>query len=687
MNEAEITNCLITELSKLVLRSGEKTEDFQEGALKFVSAHAHAFRDAQALAEEMGKGGRIRQLFALLFGEEEEPCLLPFTPGQFAKDAASGFLVHIFKGEQDIVPLSKEKIAITPKQYYRLFHTLRHDLKRLDAPLGLETWLHLLQRYTKWVPAGGHLPHVSLYDYARIKMALVAALTPEQADAWCDKQEKGDACEDKELGLAGVQIFGKEEFLQALGANEDQRKFKGAAYCLQLVRECLTQDFLKGMGLPPCNCLLDADDRIVFLIPASARAKFEEKQRETEGFLLRHFGGILGISTHFAPLSIGDLKAADFGRIWGEIESKLESGRDALFAGYLSGHPEDSALLFGAEGGLGGPNDGEERGRCFAALAESCAELADTLGKTRWVAVSPAAPEQEIRMASDWQGMLRHFGMRWDLLPKKPEPAESLRIYRFGNTDFACPNGEGFKFSETLSYLASEQANEPLPSHWSVVQLRIDPFQEEIPHNLWSYLTTREYLRDFFRTYLSSLLREKKYRKHTYVVHSADRSLTMVCSPQVALMLAKQVAQKFSQFGSDKFTLLGRISVYPSEYPIGRALFEEQKEFALQAGSNRITVMGESLSWGFLETILRTQEKLSTIAKLRGKRFLFALWGIAERYRLQARKYRTKKDSQMWRHMAGYYLFRMGISDNLEVERGPLHLSLAIQWNHLMSEE
>jgi hypothetical protein len=133
--------------------------------------------------------------------------------------------------------------------------------------------------------------------------------------------------------------------------------------------------------------------------------------------------------------------------------------------------------------------------------------------------------------------------------------------------------------------------------------------------------------------------------------------------------------------------------VFNGEYPINQVMLQENQKFAFQGNAhNKITIMDESIPWSFLENILKAQEKLSTIAKLKGKRFLFPLWGISEFYRMHKKARSRGKDFIRWRHIISYYFNRLGITDSferhiLESDRGPAYLNLAIRWNYLMSIE
>lgn len=683
MKDEEISSCLLAELGKLVLRSDEKTQSIQEGARKFLNTHSHAFSDVKTLSDKLETESQFSEFARYLFGEEKEPCYLPFTPGKEpSAEAANGFLVHIFKGEQDIVPLAKDKISITQKQYYRLIHTLRHDLKRLEAPPTLETWQYLLQRYAKWIPAGSSYSHVSLYDYIRVKMSLCACIGEEQLQRWVEKHKAGEPCDETWISLYALKIVGRERLFTLLNLGSNLKGIKGSSFYMQMLREFVEKDILAALNLPLFNSLYGSDDKLLLMVPANMEEKIRSHQTRLEGFLLRHFGGILGLASHIMPLPLTELKDGDFTRVWDRLWAAVIQEQSTPWAHYLGESPKEASLLFGPR------QDEKYYGECLAKLSQSCEQLGDTLGKTRWGTVGTRPAQEKIELVADWQDTLSHFKTCFNLLPKKPEAEAGVGIWRFGNTDFACPQGMGFKFSETLPYLMSEQQEiAEATTYWTVIHIQVDRISPKEKHTMWSYLTVHEYLQDFFRTYLSSLLREKKYRRYTYALYAADHRVSLVCSPQIALALVNQIYQKFRVFTGENFTLSGRISVFPSEYPLQQALQEEQKKLVLQSNlENRITVMEEHVSWNFLESILRTQEKLSTIAKLKGKRFLFPLWGIAERYRVQGKKSKNKKDVQMWRHMVGYYLTRLGITDNLEVERGPVHLAMAIRWNYLMSQ-
>lgn len=693
MNKVEITASLISELGKLLLRSDEKPGTLREGAQKFLSTHSYAFTDTEILTQRL-QTDAYSDLFKYLFGEEEEPCHLPFTPGfTEIQDKTNGFLVHIFKGEQDIVPINHDKIKITHKQYYRLLHTLRHDLKRLESPPSLETWVHLLQRYTKWIPANNHFPFISLYDYARLKMALTACISESELESWRKQQEANTADTPKFMALYVMKIIGKNEFVYNLKPEMNLDLLKGGLYYTQMLREFFSKECLKTLDLPICNCLFEGESHFVLLVSRQDVAKLDLLKTKLEEFLLKHYQGKLALACSSLPLAFEDLQKGQFARVWELLWSNLSRENNRPFVSLLQKTPDYHSQIFGPleqepnQAKVGGDN--ASLSETTSPFLKSLEELSNHLVKSRWIAVTPDNSPQQLTVAQDWQELPHYFNIHTNFLPRKPEPEPGMQIYRFGNTDFACPSGTGFMFSEALSYLTGELSPEHEKiDYWTIIKLKIIENQNLEKHTLWSYLTTYEHLQDFFKTYLSSLLREKKYRRHTYMVYTTDHQLTIACSPQIALALVYQIYQKFREFNNDEFHLGGRISVFSAEYPIQQALYQEQKELDMhERWHNKITIMGENIACASLEILLRTQERLAMLAKLKGKRCLLPLLGITDLYRLRAKDTKEKKNTIIWRNMIYYYLNHLGITDNLETDRGPAHLALAIRWNYFMSQE
>ncbi len=655
------------ELGKLILRSDEKSSSLVEGALKFIGLNPHSFHEIEILTQKLQSPNDWETFYPLLYAQTaskiEEPCYLAFSP-IFHNDPKDcmGFLTHIFKGEQDISPLPIKEIVIGAKQYHRLVYTLKHDLKRLNRAPDIETWLHLLERYTKWIPASHTLPQVSLYQYIRLKMALASCIKEENIEA-------------SPLALFAVKITGKTKFLCSVEPGNDLSGFKGGAYYFQMLRENLIEDFLKAVDLPLCNLLFQEHDRFILLVEQSQKEKLSQKIVANEEFLCQQHHGMLSLSAHFNPISFSDIKEKGLPMLFQHIFSILEKKAKQPFLSLLDDSFHKHALIFGPW---------EKNPEHTENFSTSLQWLGQELGKARWVQREEYA-EPMFKATMPWENMPKHFGKKEILLSKNPE--KSTTLYRFSNTDFFSCAGKGFIFSDIVPYLMAEESI-PEIQYWCFVHFQVDTFHEVKLTN--TFFTVKEYLQDFFRTYLLALLREKKYRKYTYAAYMEAPFFTLVCSPQIALCLVNQIHKKFRQFTEGTYTLSAKMSLFNAEYPFQKAFYQEHQNFASQENlHNKIILADEILPWSFLDHLQKAQEKISSIVKGKGKHFLFPLWGLSEFF--QKRK-KTKKNLTLWKHLVHYHFNRLGLGDCLEKhllesEKGPLYLNLALEWNALMSLE
>ena len=171
-------------------------------------------------------------------------------------------MIHIFKGEQDIAPLELSKISIGAKQYHRILHALKHDLKRLGTPPTIDTWLFLLQRYAKWIPAASHLRNVSLYHYTRFKMALAAVLDASQITAILEQIEQSPAvASEAELAFYAAKLVGTEKFIHRYVTGLDLNSYKGGIYYLQMLREQIEAGDAANARSSSVPCALSATRR------------------------------------------------------------------------------------------------------------------------------------------------------------------------------------------------------------------------------------------------------------------------------------------------------------------------------------------------------------------------------------------------------------------------------------------
>ncbi|NUM35204.1 MAG: hypothetical protein HUU50_11705 [Candidatus Brocadiae bacterium] len=668
MKTMEIMNSMLMELGKLVIRSDENTMSLVEGALKFVELNLPSFSDPERLSQRIQSLSLLEKIYPDLYEryspENQEPCYLPFTLMPNSDPSfCTGFLAHIFKGEQEILPLPIKEIVLGAKQYHRILYTMKHDLKRLNCVLDIETWLHLLERYTKWIPASNSLQHISLYQYIRFKMALAACV---------DEQN----IEKSPLALFALEIQGKEKFFCSISPGDDLNGFKGAAYYFQSLKESLMRDFLQAADLPLCNALIQESSRFVLLVNQESKKNLFQKALKHEEFLCQQHAGKLSLSVHFEPVSLDDLKEKNFSFFLANLYQELDSKSKEIISSLLQNSPQNHSFLFGPyEKNLQQENE----------FHKSLQALGKQLTETRWITKEKASVSKELPIS--WEKMPLYFGKKEILWKENPELKEPGDVYRFANTDFFSYSGKGYIFSEVIPYLMAE-GDVPYKDRWCFIHGKIDPFQTKEFPSPASFLTLYDHLQNFFNTYLLSLLREKKYRKCMYMAYLESHSFIMACSPQIALCLISQIHKKFCQFVSNQHTMSASISLLDTEYPFEKALYLEFEK-NLENQQNCVYLLDQSIHWPFLESIQKAQEKLSIISKGKGKHFLSQLWSISDFFQ---KKEKNKKNLTLWRHLIHYYFNKIGIVDSfdkyiLESERGPAYLNTALEWNALMSTD
>jgi len=224
MNINQILVAMIGELGKLLLRSEGKTDTLANAGLKCLHLLSHSFADIEGLTQGLAED-KIHALFEHWYPEKEapEPCYVPFSPNGKNKKNSTGYLIHIFKGEQDIMPSPLDQISIEAKPYHRILHSLKHDVKSIVGALSVDTWVHILHRYCKWIPASIALSHISLYHYTRLKMALAACLKPEEIQKILEKFQSGQKKPRFLFSIAACSIsWQRSHFIQS---NSSERCF------------------------------------------------------------------------------------------------------------------------------------------------------------------------------------------------------------------------------------------------------------------------------------------------------------------------------------------------------------------------------------------------------------------------------------------------------------------------------
>lgn len=602
MENKECLGLVLKGLSKLFWRSEPEISNLEEATKKFLSKLEYTFDvDFNNPPEFLEKN-----IQALSLHHHTEPNYKPMSVNCGNSESLLHFALHIFKGEQEVFPLTEVQ-DITAKQYYRHVQNIIHDLRKLKEKPDTNTLIYLLERYAKWAPSG--ITSVSLYDQVRLQTAITACNT---------KQETWSFQEDEDHKAALIRVdFPKVDFLYSLcGDSVDYTK--GVDYYLQMCQEYLAKDLLRTCNLPNCN-YFPGHQGFILLVSVEHLEQIQQRTLELEEFFLKHFKGSFYFSLGTIKLRPTELRYSIAGGMLKDL--KVESRKSAAkpFANLLQKKPELSNLVF---------HPSTENS--FANFCDSLQQLGQTLADTKWFDIRKKNPIKMSEPARHWSDFVRHFGGDVTFHSNLPE-SRSLEnnFYRLGNTDFAGIQNKGFRLPKTIPYLKIDDHTKVF-SHWALFHCISDPPGGDNP---LAKMTAAETLKDFFFSCTTSLLREKHFRQSSYLLQIHPRGFTLVCSPHVVIAIASQFYQKFSTFTNQQLRLYGAMDVYPKEVTLHEIIHKEKKTaWTEQNGNAHVTISGENFAWEEMENILHLGSKLQKVCQGTNSQILLLLKIAAGKY-------------------------------------------------------
>ena len=653
MNQQNVFLTMVLELGKLILRGEETKGSLAESAIQFVDARADSFKESEILKQLLTsiEDQPLVRLFTELLGSEEEPYQAPLQL-EVKNDTKldKGFFAHIFKGEQDISPVSLEKNIIKARKYQKFLNALQHDLQQLAEPPDISVWLSLIKRYTRWLPATENYASVSLYDYTRIKMALAACLT--------------EYTPDEQVGLLNVRINNVTEFPLLENQENNMPVFRGHLYTRQILREFLAADLLEVSQLPVCNCIFARGDEFVILLGKNGRQTLESHLQKLEDFVMEKYQGQFGLSYKWHFLPVSKLLQSDFGDEWEQMKSSFPStlqfgGKEAQFHAHLFG---PFAKATGSAGSL--------------------ENLADTVGKSQWLTLEKVTDSNNEDLCPE---ITEQFGTHINFHSKKPEKlAEGQQLLRLNHTDFAGKNGRGYVFTDVNHHVSHNQLPKQSPFAVVAIQSPVDLRSA----NIFQLLTRQEYIADFFYSHLPYLLKEKKYRQYISLCYMDQHAIYIITQLSTTLRLARQVYKNFAKLTQHRYPLRMVVQTFAPYYPAYQALYEQNVLLENSSAVEEFVIDGQRVPWKFFPHIFEIQEKLAAIAKNKGQGILFPLWEQVRSYRMQ--KQLSPDHILPWYHYINYYLTSLGLQSIgkqvIDHDYGDICLELALAWDQYLKE-
>lgn len=686
MQTKEILVAMMNELGKLVLRSEGKSDSttnniptLAEGGLKLLDWMPDAFEDADSIRQVLQSKDQLTLLLGQLIPENgriKEPCLCPLTLSAREKKNASGFMPHIFKGEQEISTISGDKLSVHPKYYARLLHELRRDIKILGTPLDLSTWLYLLHRYTHWMPTSSYLQDISLSYYCQWKMALAACLSRNEIEQLLQYNCNEEHREKGQIALYSVKILGTTQFLAHHPLQHNFTAWQGAVGYWQLLMILLRDEFLKAIDLPLCNCLWEDSEGFTLLVRPSHANILAEMQLHLEKFLAMFYQGAIHIATSFVSTHIEALLNKEFFQISRLLSEQLCKQEQQGFAKLCTGNSQIYHNLFDVY-----PQNHYTR------LFQIFQDFGNQWRSIRWIAIEPCStlssasqnhngnPSPSQLVPSIELDFPAFFQKKITLVTEDiPIDHNYSSLYRINHTDFITRNGKGFIFTNAIPWLEPQKNS----SHRVVLHIRADIHKATATDcALLQCIQRHGDIAMFFYNNFRSLLHTKIYRHATYYAALHRQTFILVCDAEIGLTALSEIHNRLCRTTKPHFHLTGHLQVLNEHYPAIEFLLYNRPH----AIHGKLILNQEVVAWSFLDSIIRAQSRLAGVNIHHNRHTLFELWKMV----LQVPR------NEQWNALIDYHLQRLGIQDVLErhiieSERGKLYLYQSLFWNFLVPE-
>jgi len=565
--------------------------------------------------------------------------------------------------------------AATPEEYATLWQKFISEVEKLNDlglsfPNYLETLYHLLKKYTWCIPSAyyGAVPDVSLFDHSRITAAIAVCLHKDKVEeseleGLLEALRTGDeeALKAPRFLLVGGDVSGVQDFIYTITSSGAAKGLRGRSFYLQLLNDAVARFLLRKLDLPFLNIIYIGGGNFYFLAPFFAREKLEELKREVSKRLLAvHKGDIY--------LALDAVEVLDFiieeGRKdkpsrWAEkvneLFSRLNRAKERRFAEL---GPEMHEKVFTPRGEGGPPEEEgkpkfcqvcqEEDGvredpdgvrRCE--LCRSFKELGGKIAFAEWLVLGEVEPEEPGEGPWDYERALRLFGVVARLVDRvekaEIQGAERIVAYQLHKSKFLddleskVDRAYGFDFqAKAVPKLKGEiadfgdiaQASEGM-KRLGVLRMDVDNLGRLFGEGLgWrasaSRLATMSFmLSAFFKGWLGEICwefnksDEGERKGFVYLTYSGGDDLFLVCSWNLAPVLARRIRKEFAKFTCENknVTISAGIAVVPEKYPVYKAaelakiaLDEEAKEVRRRRDGyigvkDAISFLGKPLGW------------------------------------------------------------------------------------------
>lgn len=237
------------------------------------------------------------------------------------------------------------------KTYRNLWEAFCQDfakLKNARRHLDVEPMLHLLEKYTSFIPSITlHItgstelesfrkhPDVSLFDHAKVTAAISGCLYKFYSSVHKDKWNREilrdeitggwEKDDEKPFLLVGGDLSGVQKFIYTISSRGALKALKGRSFFLELFIEHLVDCLVERLSVSRCNVLFTGGGHFYLLAPNTQDATdtIKDARQKTNDYLWDSFNGDLSCCMAYVPMGKKAFKDATL--CWSALGQALEA--------------------------------------------------------------------------------------------------------------------------------------------------------------------------------------------------------------------------------------------------------------------------------------------------------------------------------------------------------------------------
>jgi len=223
-------------------------------------------------------------------------------------------------------------------------------LRKAQNQRNVETILHLLEKYTSFIPSitlkvygedseatyRKH-PDVSLFDHLKVTAALALCLYDYHAtlhgEFWKEKLFPEEITGDHTWSqtaempflLIGGDLSGVQRFIYTISSKGALKTLKGRSFFLELLTEYVVDRLLEEMRLHRSNVVFTGGGHFYLIAPnlPASQESLSAVREEINSFLLDKYNG--SIQQFIAAVPFAKHQLTDVSHLWGDLSAELEN--------------------------------------------------------------------------------------------------------------------------------------------------------------------------------------------------------------------------------------------------------------------------------------------------------------------------------------------------------------------------